>query len=93
MIENSKMCQYYLQGACNYGNKCRFLHSTEHYKPKLCPYFLKGRCKLQRKCPDIHDGVKYDLKCFAVRHGESEFNKRLEVFAATNPNIQCEEAK
>ncbi|XP_072530282.1 uncharacterized protein [Salminus brasiliensis] len=41
-----KACQYYNEGHCRYGKKCRNLH--------VCKYFLKGSCRYGASCDLQH---------------------------------------
>jgi hypothetical protein len=45
-----KYCRFYIQGKCNHGDSCKFVHDKE-----ICRnYYLKGQCKHGDKCKFKH---------------------------------------
>lgn len=54
-MTSSVLCRYYLQGACAFGDKCRFSHSKEQDEPsQVCRYYLAGNCAYGDKCRYQH---------------------------------------
>jgi hypothetical protein len=67
----TKLCQFYVQGKCTYGDKCTFSDDKsafdEHgrrldasktplpYKVKLCTYYVQGTCTKGDDCHYSHD--------------------------------------
>jgi len=54
-----KVCTFYLEGHCRYGNNCRDLHPLSIYNPQIpfyqppqqvCQYFLQGNCRFGNSC-------------------------------------------
>jgi len=58
-----KVCTFYLEGHCRYGNNCRDLHPLSIYNPQIpyyqppqqaCQYFLQGNCRFGNNCNFSH---------------------------------------
>jgi hypothetical protein len=45
----SKLCTYYMRGACTRGSECRYSHKTDTIP----------QCALQKSCKDIEKGCQY----------------------------------
>jgi len=72
---NTKMCLYYMKGACTYGDKCTFAHSLSrlHAAPDL---------KKTRLCKAFNQGSCNDTGCnFA--HGDEELRSTANFFKKT----------
>eukprot|EP00912_Choanoflagellata_sp_UC4_P000757 UC4_evm3s473 len=65
------VCTFYLQGRCNRGDSCRFIHPIEKKNatstinplafkapltpPKVCTFWLQGRCNRGADCRFLHE--------------------------------------
>jgi len=72
---NTKMCVYYMKGACTYGDACTFAHSSSSLqaepdlqKTRLCKAFTQGSCN--------------DADC-RFAHGEDELRSTGNFFKKT----------
>lgn len=72
---NTKMCVYYMKGACTYGDACTFAHSSstlqaspDLQKTRLCKAFTQGSCN--------------DTEC-RFAHGEEELRSTGNFFKKT----------
>lgn len=50
-----EVCIHFLNGKCNYGNRCSNAHSV-HAKRPICKYFFSGSCSNGKKCMFLHAG-------------------------------------
>ncbi len=50
MMAEQKVCTYFLQNRCSYGEKCRNSHQIK----KVCTYFIENRCTYGDKCKNLH---------------------------------------
>lgn len=49
-------CKFWLNGACNKGDKCKFTHiGTPEVKKELCRYILNNKCEKGSNCYYSHD--------------------------------------
>jgi hypothetical protein len=50
---------------------------------KVCFYFLQSRCSYGERCYNRHvfPEPAIGINCYLIRHGESVYNKRLQVCA------------
>lgn len=63
-----QICQFYINGACNKGDKCLYSHQAEQiHKKELCKFFLSGNCNKKDKCLYSHNLKEYPCKFFHVR--------------------------
>lgn len=69
-----EVCKFYLDGGCKFGELCKFVHQKTKSNPKICKFYKKGFCKNADKCQFLHERSDYPLKCYAVRHGQSQYN-------------------
>lgn len=54
-MTSNVLCRYYLQGACAFGDKCRFSHNKQQDEPsQVCRYYLAGNCAYGDKCRYQH---------------------------------------
>jgi hypothetical protein len=72
---NTKLCVYFMKGACTYGDACTFAHSSSSLqdspdlqKTRLCKAFLQGACN--------------DSEC-RFAHGEKELRSTGNFFKKT----------
>ena len=47
------VCHFFVEGRCQKGDKCTFLHKIEK-KLELCKYYMGGYCSKADKCPFMH---------------------------------------
>lgn len=52
-FEPTVVCHFFVEGRCQKGDKCTFLHKTEK-KPELCKYYQGGYCAKGDKCMFMH---------------------------------------
>ncbi|KAH8798421.1 hypothetical protein DL96DRAFT_1477482 [Flagelloscypha sp. PMI_526] len=53
---NSPPCQFFLRGACLFGDKCTKRHPLDAKPtPKPCPYFVRGTCRFGIRCSNSHE--------------------------------------
>jgi len=54
----SPLCRHFLQGHCNYGALCKFIHEPEQTRSNdVCKHFKRGRCALNEECRFKHEGT------------------------------------
>lgn len=70
LVKNPKLCWYFLQGECYYGENCRYIHKSW----KVCQQFIKGRkCHFGKNCYYIHTNRKV---CRYFFQGKCHFDKK-----------------
>lgn len=52
-FEPTVVCHFFVEGRCQKGDKCTFLHKIEK-KFELCKYYQGGYCSKGEKCPYMH---------------------------------------
>lgn len=52
-FEPTVVCHFFVEGRCQKGDKCTFLHKIEK-KMELCKYYQGGFCSKGDKCPYMH---------------------------------------
>lgn len=62
---NRAECKFWLNGACNKGDRCRFKHiGVPQVKNELCRYVLNGKCSKGDKCYYSHDISKVPCRFY-----------------------------
>lgn len=52
-FEPTVVCHFFVEGRCQKGDKCTFLHKIEK-KMELCKFYQGGYCSKGDKCPYMH---------------------------------------
>lgn len=53
-MTSNVLCKYYMQGACAYGDQCRFSHDRQDQTSQVCKYYLQGNCVYGDRCRYEH---------------------------------------
>jgi hypothetical protein len=63
-FEPTVVCHFFLEGRCQKGDKCTFIHKAEPKKIELCKYYQGGYCAKADKCGFMHA----DFPCKFFHH-------------------------
>jgi len=59
MGDTSKvLCSWFAQGACRFGDSCRYSHSSDAPASNVCKFYLKGSCSYGDRCRYEHSRPK-----------------------------------
>lgn len=65
---SKQICQFYINGACNKGDKCKYSHECEQiHKKELCKFYLSNTCTKGDKCLYSHNLKDYPCKFYHAR--------------------------
>ena len=65
---SKQICQFYINGACNKGDKCKYSHECEQiHKKELCKFYLSNTCSKGDKCLYSHNLKDYPCKFYHAR--------------------------
>ena len=65
---SKQICQFYINGACNKGDKCKYSHECEQiHKKELCKFYLSNTCAKGDKCLYSHNLKDYPCKFYHAR--------------------------
>ncbi|WIA17572.1 hypothetical protein OEZ85_014399 [Tetradesmus obliquus] len=53
-MTSNVLCKYYQQGACAFGDQCRFSHNKVDEASQVCKYYLQGNCAYGDRCRYEH---------------------------------------
>ncbi|KAF6262683.1 hypothetical protein COO60DRAFT_1699128 [Scenedesmus sp. NREL 46B-D3] len=53
-MTSNVLCKYYMQGACAFGDQCRFSHNRQAETSQVCKYYLQGNCAYGDRCRYEH---------------------------------------
>ena len=76
-----EICKYYLHGACNKGDACRFSHDIQAPKSTVCTYYLAGNCSYGDKC-------RYDhVRPAGIQGPPAGLNRPAPPMTVPRPNV------
>lgn len=78
-LRNTRVCTYWLQGCCNKGENCTFLHYVDPKRMPLCKYVERGvLCpQMYTGCPYLHDPtVIHREECKYFSRGYCKLGRR-----------------
>ena len=73
-----RVCTYYLQGRCRFGNFCRNKHTTQIRRANKCKYYEQNRCRFGNRCRNLHQRQNQEDKETRTESRERETEEALE---------------
>ncbi|KAF8058445.1 hypothetical protein HT031_005569 [Scenedesmus sp. PABB004] len=53
-MTSNVLCKYFMNGACAYGDRCRFSHNRSDEPTQVCKFYLQGNCAYGDRCRYAH---------------------------------------